>query len=95
MEIFNFTRSVLSLDGTANVATLPRVNSLALDQFQTNWETVKSRMLTGGFFHTVCAFEGSFDSVVELPTSQQDEENQTKLKGKGQHAQYNHRVVNC
>lgn len=59
------------------------------------WETVKNKMLTRGFVHTVWAFESRFDSVVKLPTSPHEEEKQTQLKGKGQHAQYNHCVVNC
>lgn len=52
-------------------------------------------MLTSKFVYSVWVFEILSYSVVESPTSQHEEQNQTQLKGKGQHTQCDYGVVNC
>lgn len=52
-------------------------------------------MLTSEFVYSVGVFQSLSHSVVDSPTSQHEEQNQTQLKGKGQHAQRDYGVVNC
>lgn len=52
-------------------------------------------MLTGQFGSSVRVFESLSYSVVQTPTSQHEEQNQTQLKGEGQHAQHDNGAVNC
>lgn len=54
-----------------------------------------NKNLTRKFFNRTWVFESLSHSVFESPASQQEEQSQTQLKDKGEHAQQDYGVGNC
>lgn len=56
---------------------------------------LECEMLTNEFLNYIWVFESLSHSVVQSQKSQHEEQSQTQLQGKGQHAQHDYGVVNC